>query len=261
MRCIDNSFLELPDGWEARAENAKQAVEDGSCKINDRSNVWKELKTPLARRFYDKCWYCEIKQERSDNAVDHFRPKSSYPWLAFELTNFRYSCTFCNSLRKNTRTGKTKGKGDFFPLLPGTQRASKPGDEEKEIPMLLDPCSTRDPGFLDFYDDGAPCARYPNHEVRKIRAEISIKLYHLDHPALVDQRKMLAAKLKGLIKKADNLFDRCDIGDSAIDQAFDELIKSLRDSISEKAELSAFSRRVIAGYREKEWVEELLRTA
>jgi uncharacterized protein (TIGR02646 family) len=271
MRCIDNTNLPLPDGWSQKASTAITAFNNGEKTINGQSNIWTALKDTLAERSHDKCWYCEIRQERSDNAVDHFRPKGriadtkpqhdGYWWLAFDPSNFRYSCAFCNSLRKDPASGEVEGKGAKFPLLDGSPRANNPGEEINESPMLLDPCNTADPGLLDFLDDGQSCARYPDHDVRRQRAERSIKLYHLNHPALKDQRKALAAKIEAWIKKADRLFDRCDTGDPDIDQAFDGFLKSLRDSISERAELSVFARKVIAGFRDIVWVEQLLMTA
>lgn len=261
MRTINNTHLNCPAGWDQRSEAAITAVANGTSTVNDQSAVWRELKDALAGCSDDKCWYCEIKQERSDNAVDHFRPKSLYPWLAFEKANFRYSCTYCNSKRKNPETGDTEGKGNEFPLLDETPRATALGEETNESPVLLDPCRAQDPGLLDFYDDGRPCAKHKDHPVRKLRAETSIKLYHLDHPDLIEQRRVLAAELKDSIRTADCLFDRCDTGDPAIDTAFNGLIRKLADAMADKAELSTFARKVIAGFRGKVWVEELLNTA
>lgn len=186
---------------------------------------------------------------------------SLYPWLAFESRNLRYSCTYCNSPRKNPETGKTEGKSDSFPLFNEEHRAVAPGQEGQESPMLLDPCRTQDPGLLDFYEDGRPCARYPNHNARKQRAETSIKTYHLDHPAIVEKRRVLTAEIKAKIETADALFEQCDAGNPAIDNAFDVLIRGLSYAISEAAELSAFARKIVAGSRDKVWVGELLRTA
>jgi len=62
----------------------------------------------------EKCWYCETKQERSNMAVDHFRPKSGvaecaahpgYWWLALAADNYRFACTYCNSLLKDGEAG------------------------------------------------------------------------------------------------------------------------------------------------------------
>ncbi len=58
---------------------------------------------------------------------------------------------------------------------------------------------------MDFYEDGRPCARYPNHNARKQRAETSIKTYHLDHPAIVEKRRVLTAEIKAKIETADAL--------------------------------------------------------
>ncbi len=261
MRAINNVHLQCPEGWEQKAKEAKAAVKAGVKTVNAQSRIWQRLKDALAECSYDKCWYCEIKQERSDNAVDHFRPKSLYPWLAFEKSNFRYTCTYCNSRRKNPDTGVTEGKGDAFPLLDENQRATEEGQEATETPLLLDPCKAHDPGLLDFLENGRPCPKYPDHPVKKLRAKVSIELYHLDHPALMEQRRLLAAKLKRDINSADGLFPRCDTGDPAIDEAFNTIIGRLCDAMANKAELSSFARKFIAGFRDKEWVEELLFTA
>lgn len=261
MRCINIIGLHCPNGWEDRATIAGGEAGGDLSEINKRSAIWRELKDVLADLSYDKCWYCEVKQERSDNAVDHFRPKSLYPWLAFDKSNLRYSCTYCNSRRKNPETGETEGKGDSFPLFNEAQRASALGQENIESPILLDPCQTQDPGFLDFYEDGRPCARQPDHEVRKRRAETSISTYHLDHQDLVEKRRVLAANIKAKIKEADALFELCDAGNPAIDNAFAGLIRVLSSAISQAEELSAFARKIVAGSRDKVWVEELLRTA
>lgn len=277
MRYINNRLLKLPEGWPDTANAAKHAVEaitsvDSRKKtINRKNAVWSALKDSLADLSTDKCWYCEIKQERSDNAVDHFRPKNrvadtdpiheGYWWLAFERTNFRYSCTFCNSQRKNPETGEIEGKGDKFPLLPETPRAKDPGEENDESPALLDPCVLQDTLLLDFLSSGEPRAKYPSHPVKKLRAEESIKLYHLDHPGLIERRRILAARIESWIKKANRLYDRCDTGDPAIDQAFEEIACNLADAISETSELSAFARKVIKGASDIVWVEELFQVA
>lgn len=261
MRAINQVGLSCPVGWDARAARAKVDAGNDLAEINQRSQVWRDLKDPLADLSHDKCWYCEVVQERSDNAVDHFRPKSVYPWLAFDKGNLRYSCTYCNSARKNPETGETEGKADDFPLFDEAQRAIAEGQEGHEDPVLLDPCRTQDPGFLDFFADGRPCARYPKHDVRKRRAETSIKTYHLDHPDLIEKRRVLAAELTAMIGEADALFDQCDAGNQAINNAFSGLIRRLRNAISESAELSAFARTIVAGARDKEWVDALLATA
>lgn len=263
MRYINIRNLHIPPDWENKASRATEDIVKNDESPNKWSRVWSELKDPLADLSHNKCWYCEVIQERSDNAVDHFRPKSIYRWLAFDKNNLRYACTYCNSKRRNPTTGNTGGKGDEFPLLDETKRATKSGEEKDETPLLLDPTLPNDPGLLDFREDGAPCPKYTKkrHELRHRRAVISIKLYHLDHPDLIDKRRTLALQLTEKIESANELFERVDQGDPMIDRAFNELIRDLADAISEQAELSAFARKVISGKREYEWIEALLQKA
>lgn len=75
MRYVDRSKLVKPTGWNQRAQTASQAVANGADP-NDHGVVWRELKDGLASLLHDKCWYCETHVDRSDNAVDHFRPKN-----------------------------------------------------------------------------------------------------------------------------------------------------------------------------------------
>src|SRR6202035_4546646 len=118
----------------------------------------------LAAMSHQKCWYCEARQIRSDNAVDHFRPKSVYPWLAFSYLNYRFSCTYCNSVRKNPETGETEGKGDKFALFNEGQRATCEEELDQERVMLLDPCSATDCAALDFRLDGTACPSEPQRD-------------------------------------------------------------------------------------------------
>lgn len=114
MRYINLDQLELPDSWQVRAD---AAIADEPGKIKDHSDVWRDLKRPLMKLSHDKCYYCEIVQERSDGAVDHFRPKSKYPWSAFSPSNYRFACTFCNSVRSDKESEKTGGKEKIFPSM------------------------------------------------------------------------------------------------------------------------------------------------
>ena len=76
MRYVNISQLRTPNGWGARAQAAMTAVAQGGDP-NDHATVWRALKSKLADLLHDKCWYCECSVTRSDNAVDHFRPKGT----------------------------------------------------------------------------------------------------------------------------------------------------------------------------------------
>lgn len=258
MRFIDNSLMRVPDGWGVQADNARQAVLDPAADVSAYAAVWRALKDVLADLSHDKCWYCEMKQLRSDNAVDHFRPKSIYRWLAFAQSNFRYSCTFCNSRRTDSETGIVGGKGDYFPLADGTPRATAPGQEADERPLLLNPCAADDPLLLDFNDEGRPVPRFADQAESCLRAETSIRLYHLDHSDLVEHRRVLAIELNEKIDAANRLYGQVNGGDPAIKASYGSHVRDLRNAMSERAQLSVFARKIVSGRRDLPWIEALL---
>jgi len=271
MRFIDNRHIQVPDGWEQAGQQALSDVTNGVCDVDARSHVWRDLKIKLAELSHDKCWYCEAKQERSDDAVDHYRPKGrvaealrahdGYWWLAFEKNNYRYSCTFCNSRRKNPATGQAQGKGDRFPLIDESQRGYNPGEETNEESTLLDPCKAMEPGWLDFRGDGRPCAKYPDDPLKKEKAERSIELYHLDHEDQNEARRNIAADLESWIDEANGLIGECGAGRHAVNGAFSGIVRNIINAMNAKSRYSAFARRLVAARRDLEWVEELFQTA
>ena len=69
------------------------------------------------------------------NEVEHFRPKAKvgdsagnvehwYWFLAFNPTNYRLSSQLSNRPNSNAVLGETGGKGNRFPLCPGSTRAT-----------------------------------------------------------------------------------------------------------------------------------------
>src|SRR5947209_734457 len=99
--------LQIPDDWNSKALAAdfyiqSLPIDQRSKAINDRDEIWAELKPYLKKLNHSKCWYCETSTPRDDNAVDHYRPKNAvkytrprhlgYTWLAFKPSNFRFTC-------------------------------------------------------------------------------------------------------------------------------------------------------------------------
>ncbi|MCX8568789.1 hypothetical protein [Aminobacter sp. MET-1] len=184
MRHVDIEELKLPKGWKARAEAAAKAVDAGGDP-EDYANVWRVLKDRLADLLPEKkCWYCEVAVDRADNAVDHYRPKGrvsdaakehkGYRWLAFEPSNFRYSCTWCNSRRKGVDTAG--GKGDRFPLVYEPDRRYSKTDVGPERPALLDPCDLDDWKLLGCRQESGESCPASTNKVDIDRAEQSIKI-------------------------------------------------------------------------------------
>jgi uncharacterized protein (TIGR02646 family) len=258
----------LPDGWEARAQDAADAVAaaqpgDRSAEINGRSAVWKELKDTLKRVSHNKCWYCESVDSRSDNAVDHYRPKNAvaecpdhagYWWLAFNWANYRFCCTFCNCRRIDQATGHGGGKADHFPVRDEASRARTPGDDiANEEPLLLDPAVPADPGFLWFDETGEAvpnpvCCGNVNGYAYK-RSVASKRLYHLNHKDIVERRKVLCADIRRSVAEADRYFQKYDAGDGTAREAFENKVRDLRERLLPAAEYSATARAMLMGLR------------
>ncbi len=259
MRVLNKDLLELPEGWEERAQAARDA---GPSEVDSHASVWQECKPHLKKISHDKCFYCEVTQVRSDNAVDHFRPKKHYPWSAFDPFNYRFACTYCNSRRKDIENGRTGGKGEYFPLLVEDMRATCCEEECNEAPVLLDPYKPDEPALIDFGDDGRPIPAYTKeeHSNRHRRAAESIRLYHLDHQDLVDKRLALAAEITRIVNVTIRQFPKTEMGDPDIDASFKDNIRKLATLICQESELSSFARRMLDGYRDNAWVQGILRT-
>ena len=62
---------------------------------------WRDFRGDLGQRFHLQCGYCE---SICRGQVDHFRPKSTFPELVYEWSNWIFSCSACN-----------QAKGDKWP--------------------------------------------------------------------------------------------------------------------------------------------------
>jgi hypothetical protein len=88
MRFVDLAFVKRPEGF---SDKAAAAEADGEGNIEKHSDVWRGCKLTLKHASHDKCYYCEMKDIRSDGTVDHYRPKSKYFWAAYNFCNFRFA--------------------------------------------------------------------------------------------------------------------------------------------------------------------------
>lgn len=80
--------------------------------LDVKNSMWihyrhKDIKEALFKSSYQKCAFCESKPEESGNIeVEHFKPKSLYPDLAFDWNNFLPVCRKCNESKRDHDTGK-----------------------------------------------------------------------------------------------------------------------------------------------------------
>jgi len=268
VRYVDKNRLAMPTGWLARARAAAADVATGGDP-NDHSQVWRALKDGLADLLHDKCWYCESPVDRSDNAVDHFRPKgrvsdarhlhNGYRWLAFETDNFRYACTFCNSRRKDVANGTAGGKQDRFPLLDESARVYTPGPVNAETPALLDPCDIDDWKLIACHqENGQPCPTSVDPTEKK-RAEVSIEVYHLDYEPTCKRRHREAVQLLADIDEGKWLFEQVNT-DPSKRQEFKKVAARLHKAIQKDAPFSGDMHFLLRSQRSANhpWVQDLL---
>ncbi|MGZ8131755.1 hypothetical protein ACXU40_05125 [Bordetella bronchiseptica] len=265
---MDRTKLVKPAGWIARAQAATDAVANGADP-NDYDAVWRDLKDGLANLLHDKCWYCESSVDRSDNAVDHFRPKgrvsdatnphTGYRWLAFDESNFRYACTYCNSRRKNLKSGTAGGKADRFPLVNEAQRIYAVGPISTELPLLLDPCELSDWRLLGCHqENGQPCATSTD-PIAKQRAEASIEIYHLHYEPTCKRRHAVAVQLMADVDEGKRLFELA-TQDPARIADFKSVAGRLRRAIDRESLYSGDMHFLLRGQRSDAhpWIQELL---
>lgn len=286
MRFIDTASLanEICPNWMNKAEEAAAFIEsvhdargDVAEEITARSEIWSELKTQLSALSYEKCWYCESKQIRSDCHVDHYRPKNAvagvdksqhrgYWWLAFDWTNYRFCCTFCNSRRTDRKRNHVGGKGAQFPLKDERFRCYSKNDIlNDEVPMLLDPTTALDPPLLTFDLNGAvrPAVSSEKSKLLHGRAHISIDVYHLDQVDLEEARLAICNHVEQTLKRADAAFREMMDGGLTTKERIKAAVDELRKMISAKAEYSSAAKAVIRSYRSEDrpWINVVLELA
>jgi uncharacterized protein (TIGR02646 family) len=261
MRPIDPGALVIPDGWPARAARALERVRnaaDRSTEISRNSSIWTVLNAPLSQLSHGKCWYCETRQIRSDQPVDHFRPKgavyevpthSGYWWLAFDHRNYRFCCTYCNSRRRDVGNS-AGGKADRFPIRDENYRALTETDPiAAEDPDLLDPLNPQDPPLLFFENDGrAVPSNTKAMDARKFRrADVSIKIYHLNHTKIKRARKWLFNEIRSLVRDGDIYFSEGP-EDPRVQHSRERIVGQLLEHRSEEREYTAAIETYIRGF-------------
>lgn len=100
-------------------------------------NDWRKLKPLFGEIQHQKCAYCERKLRHSKHTfegdIDHFRPKSKYPRLAYNPANYVLTCSICNR----------SYKGDGFPIKeqikPSEVDSAQPTEEDPDLIHPLDP--------------------------------------------------------------------------------------------------------------------------
>lgn len=248
MRYIDLSLIDENDPelkeWN---EKAKRNYEK-ACSITNHkerndyiknNNIWSEFKPILFKLYGEKCWYSECDLTGSFGDLDHFRPKNSskdinnnsileegYWWLAYDYHNYRLSCEKCN------RPYGEGGKGDYFPLKPGTNPASFPNDDD--IPLILDPCVLSDTQLIDCDESGAIiCLSEDEYAIKRV--DVSKKIYNWNE--FNTARLKMRNQCKMAIEHFESLYYRKNLETADVSQ--------LVDLIDERTPFSSFARKYL----------------
>jgi uncharacterized protein (TIGR02646 family) len=174
----------IPPEWLEKAKKLVaelDAIDDPTERVKfiKDHDIWGEIKHRLLQLSYGKCWYSEAPDAVSDWHVDHFRPKASYQWLAFDWRNFRV----CGAI-------PNRAKRDEFPLAANSPRASwESRDCTCECCLLLDPTNPTDPGLITFDESGLPQPINPDWPTVRERVQLTTELLSLDAARLVEARK------------------------------------------------------------------------
>ncbi|WP_371194079.1 hypothetical protein [Glaciecola sp. SC05] len=234
--------------------------------ITAKNTLWSDLSNLLAEQSNGKCWYCESNELRSDNPIDHFRPKGKvvecpdhqgYWWLAFDWSNYRYACTYCNSRRNGAESAG--GKHDHFPLFTPPDWNKCEADTNNEKPMLLDPTKANDCKLLTFNQNGEAC---PNESDKSSdnfkKANKSIELYHLNHKNTTRARKRIHQEIRQLVASTNELLEQgVNIQSIAVENNIKTLLKKIRTTCK-STQFNTAAKLYLSQFKNHQWVKEIL---
>ena len=176
---IDKDWLEkaneLTTAIKAEADEEKRRE-----LINKNAAHWgkPEIKNALLQMSNKKCWYTEADDCVSDWHVDHFRPKSTYQWLAFDWTNYRISGGIPNRKKSNK-----------FPLSDDAHCAKFDAqDLAPERPMLIDPARPNDADLVTYDEQGMVKSARPDDDAVRRRVELTCEYLDLNSERLIARR-------------------------------------------------------------------------
>lgn len=222
--------------------------------IKNNSDYWGRLKDHFLKMSNNKCWYTEAHDVASTYHVDHFRPKNntlkltkdfdletennsdSYWWLAFDWENYRLSCSVPNT-----------SKNAYFPLRLASAVATCKGEICNEWPGLLDPTNEDDVVWITFCEDGKVYPACGNDETWEAqRVKISVRVYNLNYPSLVDARIEIQNRCKREVEDIIRMqLDYVNNHNPIVKEQISTKIKELRRLINPKSELSSVAKRYL----------------
>lgn len=257
------------EGWSAEMQTEQIEIAKTKARktaISAKSSVWGQLSEILSKRSYGKCWYCESNELRSDNPIDHFRPKGrvaectdhpGYWWLAFDWENYRFACTYCNSRRVDVET--SGGKQDHFPVFTPPDWNKTQEDHNVEKPKLLDPTDEDDYKLLTFNQNGEACPNCSDESSEEYqKAKESVEKFHLNHEPIRKSRKAIRQRIRQIVADTNTLLEQgIDMKSAQIKSNNKELIKLIRPSCT-TTKFNTAAKLYLREFEQVVWVKEIL---
>jgi len=196
----------------------------------------KTVTDKLKEIYRGKCAYCE--QSSNSYVIEHYRPKSLYPWLEHEWSNLLLICSDCNLAKK-----------DSFPLN-GKQIKEKQIDKNvdkansalllSELPVIIHPEVDTPENHFYFDKNGII---YGNTG----RGQKNIYILGLNRQDLIDKRKSIIDSVK---KELDKI-NEANITEKQLEELLINAFTNL-DNIaeSENAEFTLLRRQIISHFPE-----------
>jgi len=172
FEALDVDCEDRRKGFKSYAPGVLPKSKQGVC---DFKAIWGRLKEGLKNMCHQKCAYCEsVIATKRTGAVEHFKPKSLFPSLAYDCDNYFLGCGGCNG-----------AKSDKWPMGGGSYVRPDEGD-----PALL---------FV-FHEDGRVEAAQPSGA-----AEHTIRDFQLNEEWLCAAREwcigQVIEELESLLEK------------------------------------------------------------
>lgn len=251
----------IKEGEALLKELRKVDPKERSKFIDENDEYWCKLKSHYSSLSHGKCWYTEAKEIASVYHMDHFRPKNKiyclvkdrpvettnsnepYWWLAFDWENYRFAASIPNVKKRA-----------YFPLRLGSSAATSKEELDKECVGLLDPTKEDDVALIAFGIDGKVCPACDDYNSwNAMRVKLSVRVYNLDYPPIVDERIKIQQRCKRKLQGLSNALKAYSSSRSEENKEIvEDYLVDLREMIDPSAQLSAVAKTFIRNYFTKD---------
>jgi hypothetical protein len=154
------------------------------------------------------------------------------------------------------------GKWNYFPVKTETVRIRsecEAEDHDEECALILDPTDADDVDLLYFDQFGNPKPRSTAEASWEYKRVLhSIKLLNLAHRDFVRRRAQLGRIMQALVDRGNKAHRELRAGKQSARAMLREVKAELRRMTAPSADFSRFCQITLRGYRDSEWVDELV---